>query len=337
MRNHTFAHHNPMAKTLTSAHLPTPQSGQSLNSRPIGDIAAHESSTRLPGVDFEILKRILASDLLRAELIGSPARLTGEEARRLAHVILDRLLLPEQSSCLPNQSPYSDIACFTAATWLGIAHHLPPDLDIPVAPLHTRRKTLKVTRFRTDPVTGYDELLPTSADPDDASPACRVVYDLSWSVGMGGAFAGSFSMDGLVLAGVPPPHDPRAAATMTSTLDIHDLFMKKSFEAVKRMQQEGWAEDTMKQVARVVSDSLPQSSAAAAAAASQRAYPDMTPASAQAENHALASALAAANAEVAKWKSSTMQLEFACKVAQGALQQEKEEMLQKILGVLLEE
>jgi hypothetical protein len=284
---------------------------------------------RMSGVDYETLKRILASDLLRAELIGSTTRLTGDEARRLAHVILDRLLLAEQSSYPAHSNPYSDIACFTAATWLGIAHHLPSELNIPLVPLHSRRKTVKVTRFRTDPATGYDEILPPSANPDDATSACRVVYDLSWSVGMGGACGGTFTMENLILPNVhPSATDPRVIA---SAMDLHDIFMKKSYEAVKRMQQDGWVEDAMKQIAGVVCDAVPQPSAVA----SHHAHSSLHPASSQ-EHHALASALSVANAEVAKWKTSTMQLEFACKVAQGALQQEKEEMLQKVLRVLVE-
>jgi hypothetical protein len=281
----------------------------------------------MPGVDFETLKRILASDLLRAELIGSTTRLTGDEARRLAHVILDRLLLSDQSSYPPDSSPYSEIACFTAATWLGIAHHLPSEINIPLVPLHSRRKTVKVTRFRTDPATGYDEILPPSANPDDATSACRVVYDLSWSVGMGGACGGTFTMDNLILPNIHGSStDPR---TITSAIDIHDLFMKKSYEAVKRMQQDGWVEATLKQVAGVVCDSVPQPAASAAHHGHLNMPSSQDP-------HTLASALAVANAEVAKWKTSTMQLEFACKVAQGALQQEKEEMLQKVLQALVE-
>jgi hypothetical protein len=286
----------------------------------------------MPGVDFETLKRILASDLLRAELTGSTTRLAGDEARRLAHVVLDRLLLSEPSSYPSNSNPYNDVACFTAATWLGIAHHLPSELNVPLVPLHSRRKTVKVTRFRTDPATGYDEILPPNANPDDATPACRVVYDLSWSVGMGGACGGNFTMENLIL-----PNNSASSTnsrTIASAMDLHDLFMKKSYEAVKRMQNDGWVEDAMKQLAGVIRDGVPQ--LPPPAAVMQHPHAHGHPTSSPQDYQALASALAVANAEVAKWKTSTMQLEFACKVAQGALHQEKEEMLQKVLQVLVE-
>ena len=52
----------------------------------------------MPGFAFEALKRVLTNDLLRADLVGRQKRLTGEEAKRLADAVLQRLGVPRQDT-----------------------------------------------------------------------------------------------------------------------------------------------------------------------------------------------------------------------------------------------
>ena len=98
---------------------------------PISDsqIAASRSSTQhgrrmqptdceTSGFAFETLKRALTTDLLRADLVGRRQRLNGDEAKRLADSVLDRLGVSRQAA--GRSEPCDDIARMTAASWLGL-------------------------------------------------------------------------------------------------------------------------------------------------------------------------------------------------------------------------
>lgn len=141
----------------------------------------------MPGFAFGILQRALASDLLRADLIGRNHRLTGEEARRLADSVLERFNLPVQDG----NAPKDDIARLTAASWLGLGEHM----NVPLGPATGQNKRISVTRFRIDS-DGYEEIVPPHLPP---SEDIRDVFDLSWVVTMGGC-NGNFSLTGLRLS-----------------------------------------------------------------------------------------------------------------------------------------
>ena len=140
-----------------------------------------------PGFTFEALKRVLASDLLRAELVGRRNRLNGDEARRLAEAVLDRLNIPRAET----SNLRDDVARLTAASWLGIGGQL----NVPLGPATGQNKRVTITRFRED-VQGYEEIVSAR---EDFYGQTRDVFDLSWTVSMGGC-NGSFELKGLSLA-----------------------------------------------------------------------------------------------------------------------------------------
>jgi hypothetical protein len=140
-----------------------------------------------PGFTFEALKRVLASDLLRAELIGRRNRLNGDEARRLAEAVLDRLSIPRAET----SNLRDDVARLTAASWLGVGGQL----NVPLGPATGQNKRVTITRFRED-AQGYEEIVSAR---EDFYGQTRDVFDLSWTVSMGGC-NGSFELKGLSLA-----------------------------------------------------------------------------------------------------------------------------------------
>ncbi|KAI6825243.1 hypothetical protein KC340_g11049 [Hortaea werneckii] len=159
----------------------------------------------IPGFAFEALKRILTSDLLRGELIGRRHRLSGDEAKRLADTVLQRLGVPRQDT----DESKDDIARLTAASWLGLGEQL----NVPLGPATSAGKKIVVTRFRTD-ADGYEEIV--TADEGETSNV-REVFDLSWIASINGC-NGSFELKGLSL-GEPEPH----------TEDTHDQMLRRTF------------------------------------------------------------------------------------------------------------
>lgn len=141
-----------------------------------------QQSAESIGFTFEMLKRVLASDLLRAELIGRRTRLNGEEAKRLAEAVLDRLNIKRSDD---------DLARLTAASWLGLGGHL----NVPLGPATGQHKRITITRFRTD-TDGYEEIV---SAVEEFPGQTRDVYDLSWTASMGGC-NGSFELKTLSLA-----------------------------------------------------------------------------------------------------------------------------------------
>lgn len=205
----------------------TNESERALTQSPIGDDPTHPQSQppelsnrrpltfadkEMPGFAYFILKRALATDLLRADLIGRAHRLTGDEAQRLAEAVLDRFHIPVADGTTPKD----DIARLTAASWLGLGEHM----NVPLGPACGHTKRLSVTRFRVDPAgAGYEELVPPHAPP---APDVRDVFDLSWTVSMGGC-NGNFSLAGLRLAGAAPK----------VVEDSHDALLTHFAEAAK--------------------------------------------------------------------------------------------------------
>lgn len=164
-----------------------------------------------PGFSFEALKRVLASDLLRAELVGRRGRLSGDEARRLAEAILDRWKIPRADT----SNIQDDLARLTAASWLGLGGQL----NVPIGPAIGQNKKIVVTRFRED-AQGYEEIVSAT---EEYHGQTRDMYDLLWTVSMGGC-NGSFEMHGLSMA-QPAPQRP----------DSHDNILNSWMEAAKQM------------------------------------------------------------------------------------------------------
>ncbi|GAB1737952.1 hypothetical protein NU219Hw_g2465t1 [Hortaea werneckii] len=167
----------------------------------------------IPGFAFEALKRILTSDLLRAELTGRRHRLSGEVAKRLADAVLQRLGVPRQDT----DESKDDIARLTAASWLGLGEQL----NVPLGPATSTGKKIVVTRFRTV-AEGYEEIV--TADEGGTSNI-REVFDLSWIASINGC-NGSFELKGLNL-GEPEPdledtHDQMLRRTFALARDIGD-------------------------------------------------------------------------------------------------------------------
>lgn len=151
----------------------TPDSMQGPSARREGIPSIHVPAMEFPGFSFEALKRVLASDLLRAELTGRAQRLTGDEAKRLADAVLERLNVPRTDrSNVPDST-----ARLTAASWLGLGEQL----HVPLGPAVGQTKKIRVTRFRTD-AEGYEEIVSTS---DEGLGTVREVVDISWSVVQG--------------------------------------------------------------------------------------------------------------------------------------------------------
>jgi hypothetical protein len=162
--------------------------------------------------------------------MGRMKPLSGDEAKRLAEVILERLLASQSDQ---GDNP-SQLSCFTAATWLGLSHHLSQAKEGPPVNTHNRRKEIKVTRFRTNP-NGYEEIT-----CDENARDVREVFDLSWSVSMG-ACLGSFAMNGLTLSG---------RTSSAEDVDSHDLIVEKALVAARYLNKNGWLDNAMQDVAR---------------------------------------------------------------------------------------
>jgi hypothetical protein len=166
---------------------------------------------------YEVLKRVLASDLLRAELTGRRGRLSGDEARRLAEAVLQRLDVPRADT----SNLRDDLARLTAASWLGIGGQL----NVPIGPATGQSKRITITRFRED-AQGYEEIVSAH---EDFHGQTRDLYDLTWIASLSGC-SGSFELIGLSLA------QPSAEAD-----DDHDSILQTWVEAAKRVgMPEDW-------------------------------------------------------------------------------------------------
>ena len=180
----------------------------------------------IPGFAFEVLKRVLASDLLRAELTGRQQRLSGDEAKRLADAVLQRLGVPRQKTDESND----DIARLTTASWLGLGEQL----NVPLGPATSQGKRISVTRFRTD-AEGYEEIVSAQ---DATIDGVREVYDLAWTVSMAGC-NGNFELKGLTLSDSSPAEG-----------DSHETMLKRCFAAAKEVGNENASDDPLSRALR---------------------------------------------------------------------------------------
>ncbi|KAK4505359.1 hypothetical protein PRZ48_003322 [Zasmidium cellare] len=184
---------------------------------------------RPPNFSFEALRRVVASDLLRADIRGRRQRLTGDEGKRLADSILDRLNVPRSDA----GNPREDLARLTAASWLGVGDQF----NVPLGPTAGHGKRINVTRFRTD-AEGYEEIT-----YDEAAEDCREVFDIYWHVSQGSCM-GTFELKNLSLS----THPSTSLPTSDHQESTHDLVVRKTMEAMKNVSKEGWLEDALAQI-----------------------------------------------------------------------------------------
>jgi len=183
-----------------------------------------------PGFAFEALKRSLASSLIRATITGRAKRLTGHEAKCISDKILRRLGVPT----LDTDDKADDAKRISAASWLGLSNFL--GFDGGSNPMG-ETKRIGVRRFGLD-AEGYDVPLPTSSaevgvvgnsstpsnnqpnhrgreealPPDDFDGPIKEVYDISWTLTLGGV-RGEFSIRDLEISDEDQlrerhPHNP---------------------------------------------------------------------------------------------------------------------------------
>nr|POE84615.1 ars-binding protein 2 [Quercus suber] len=209
----------------------------------LGDIQILERD--IPGFAFEVLKRVLTSDFLRATLIGRP-RLLGDEAKRLADVVLHRLGVPREDT----DDSKDDIARLTAASWLGLGEKL----QVPLGPATSHGKTITVTRFRTD-AEGYEEVVSSFEDP---SPDINEVYDITWKTVLGGCTA-SFELKNLTLGAQPPSYTHEDE-------DLHDVVLRKGVAAALELGSEAGDAAFKQHLRRAVDASREEDSTTTAAA-----------------------------------------------------------------------
>lgn len=140
-----------------------------------------------PGFAYEALKRILATDLLRANLSGRPNRLSPPQSLRLAHAILSRFGLPEQDS----DSNTHDALRISASSWLGLSSQLGFSAGSPC-----REKDILIQRHYIS-ADGSETLL---AADETAPPGATLKekFDVTWSLGFGGA-GGRFAVTSVEL------------------------------------------------------------------------------------------------------------------------------------------
>ncbi|QIX02105.1 hypothetical protein AMS68_007622 [Peltaster fructicola] len=165
--------------------------------------ATSEIETSEPAMlSYETMKRTLASDLLRADMVGRPQRLSGDEAKRLADAILERLKVSRADE--PDFK--TNLARLTAASWLGLGDQL----NIPAGPALGLQKKIRVTRFRVDN-EGYEEIVPANEESGDSGRTCQ----------------GNFELTGISLATVASP--------TKRVDDIHDLIISRVLADAKEV------------------------------------------------------------------------------------------------------
>jgi len=141
----------------------------------------HDSEPEV-GLAYEALKRVLAADLLRADLSGRKGRLLGPEAVRLSDAILQRFGVPKADS----DNKRDDALRIAATSWLGVSRQLGFDSATPC-----KEKEITVQRFAI-----RDDGLEERIGPDEHAQRVKEKFDVSWSAGFGGV-GGKFCAVGL--------------------------------------------------------------------------------------------------------------------------------------------
>jgi len=150
------------------------------------------------GLAYEALKRVLAADLLRADLSGRKGRLLGPEAVRLSDAILQRFGVPKADS----DNKRDDALRIAATSWLGVSRQLGFDSATPC-----KEKEITVQRFAV-----RDDGLEERIGPDEHAQRVKEKFDVSWSAGFGGV-GGKFCAVGLEIGQEEvDPNDAEARA-----------------------------------------------------------------------------------------------------------------------------
>ncbi|KAL0258667.1 hypothetical protein SLS55_006166 [Diplodia seriata] len=153
-----------------------------------------EAAIGLPKVTREMLKRLLAADLLRADLSGR-RRMRGHEAKDLADAILTQLSSQNEPSGAGGDAVNQGLA-----NWLGFSTHL----GLGLAPVPSGIKKIDVQKYRVSE-DGYES--PIDADDGEREDSAlalgegskiKETFDVSWSLTMGGC-TGKFSVKGLMI------------------------------------------------------------------------------------------------------------------------------------------
>ncbi|KAB2579735.1 ARS-binding protein 2 [Lasiodiplodia theobromae] len=194
------SHENPSTPHPLSAvpqhtggpvHLVTPTvlvNGES--NSPDKQPSSAEVATELPKVTREMLKRLLAADLLRADVNGRK-RLRGHEAKDLADALLTQLSSQNEPSGTGDDASNQGLA-----NWLGFSTHL----GLGPTPVPSGIKKIDVQKYRVSD-DGYESPI----DPDDDSALAlgdgskiKETFDVSWALTLGGC-TGKFAVKGLMI------------------------------------------------------------------------------------------------------------------------------------------
>lgn len=172
-------------------HLVTPTvlvNGES--NSPDKQPSSAEIATELPKVTREMLKRLLAADLLRADVNGRK-RLRGHEAKDLADALLTQLSSQNEPSGTGDDASNQGLA-----NWLGFSTHL----GLGSTPVPSGIKKIDVQKYRVSD-DGYESPI----DPDDDSALAlgdgskiKETFDVSWALTLGGC-TGKFAVKGLMI------------------------------------------------------------------------------------------------------------------------------------------
>ncbi|KAL1311143.1 hypothetical protein AAFC00_001345 [Neodothiora populina] len=173
------------------------------------------------GAAYAEMKRILATDLLRANFSGRRDRLRGPEAARLAAAMLSRLEVPQMDSGTKKE----EAARTAAASWLGISSRLGFSGGSPC-----QEKEIVVHRFAVGPNGSR-----TPLEPEQRAGHVVERYEVSWNLGFGGV-GGRFAVVGVELepeaSGPDDQAEDRAVEIVSSVagqppeeIDWHAKFM----------------------------------------------------------------------------------------------------------------
>ncbi|KAF4542787.1 ARS binding protein 2 [Lasiodiplodia theobromae] len=172
-------------------HLVTPTvlvNGES--NSPDKQPSSAEAASELPKVTREMLKRLLAADLLRADVNGRK-RLRGHEAKDLADALLTQLSSQNEPSGTGDDASNQGLA-----NWLGFSTHL----GLGPTPVPSGIKKIDVQKYRVSD-DGYESPI----DPDDDSALAlgdgskiKETFDVSWALTLGGC-TGKFAVKGLMI------------------------------------------------------------------------------------------------------------------------------------------
>jgi hypothetical protein len=198
--------------------------------------------TPMPAITIEDLKRALAADLLRADIVGRPKRLRGSEAKELAEALISNLRARQSSGLVDGTSPSDEIFLFTCATWLGLsAPSGSPAAGVwnPVVSSGSGAKKIVARKFRVNR-DGYDSPVDDEDEDMESEPsAIKETFDVEWELTLGG-LGGKFHVKGLVLSetqGGTPANKDESPQSTTSGEDTVDFWRSRSQNWEKRYKE----------------------------------------------------------------------------------------------------